>query len=251
MLEVMVNGCSGKMGQIVCDLVEQNENLVLKCGFDKNVTRKFAFPVFDKIENIPEKPHVIVDFSIPAATLNILKYAVSNNVPIVIATTGFTADEEKIIEEYSKQIPIFKSANMSYDIMLMKKIVEWLTPLLKNTDIEITETHHNRKIDSPSGTAQMLADSINEALENTLHCEYNRHDKHEKRNKSEIGMNSIRGGNIVGEHIVQFFGEFETFELKHTSYSRNVFADGALKAAKWLITQTNGLYSTEDMFDKI
>lgn len=247
MLEVMVNGCSGKMGQIVCDLVEQNEDLVLKCGFDKNVTGEFAFPVFDKIENISEKPDVIIDFSVPVATFNILEYAVQNYVPVVIATTGFSDEEEKRIKEYSKQIPIFKSANMSYDIMIMKKLVQWLAPLLKNTDIEITETHHNRKIDSPSGTAQMLADSINSSLGNTLHCEYNRHDKREKRDKNEIGMNSIRGGNIVGEHTVQFFGEFETFELKHTSYSRNVFAEGAIKAAKFLTTMPNGLYNMEDM----
>lgn len=248
MLEVMVNGCYGKMGQIVCDLIEQNENLVLKCGFDKNITGEFAFPVYDKIENIVEKPDVIIDFSIPVATLTILQYAVSNHVPIVIATTGFTNEEELIIKEASKKIPIFKSSNMSYDIMIMKKLVQWLAPLLKNTDIEITETHHNRKIDSPSGTAQMLADSINKSLGNSLYYEYNRHDKHEKRNKNEIGINSIRGGNIVGEHTVQFFGEYETFEIKHTSYSRNLFAEGALKAADFIVTKSNGLYNMEDMF---
>ena len=248
MLEVMVNGCNGKMGQIVCDLVNQNEDLVLKCGFDKNITGEFAFPVYNEIENISEKPDVIIDFSVPVATFNILNYAVQNQVPVVIATTGFSIDEEKIIEKYSKQIPIFKSANMSYDIMIMKKLVQWLAPLLKDTDIEITETHHNRKIDSPSGTAQMLADSINASLGNTLHCEYNRHDKREKRDKNEIGMNSIRGGNIVGEHTVQFFGEFDTFELKHTSYSRNVFAEGAIKAAKFIVNQTPGLYDMDDLF---
>lgn len=248
MLEVMVNGCNGKMGQIVCDLVEQNENLVLKSGFDKNVTGEFAFPVFDKIENITEKPDVIIDFSVPVATFHILEYAVSNHIPIVIATTGFSSEEEKRIEEYSNQIPIFKSANMSYDIMIMKKLVQWLAPLLNDTDIEITETHHNRKIDSPSGTAQMLADTINQSLQNRFHFEYNRHDKREKRDKNEIGINSIRGGNIVGEHVVQFFGEFETFELKHTSYSRNVFAEGAIKAAKFLVNMPEGLYNMEDMF---
>ena len=249
MLEVLVNGCSGKMWQIVCDLVEQDENLVLKCGFDKTVTGAFAFPVFDQIEKITEKPDVIIDFSVPVATFQILEYAVQNHVPVVIATTGFTAEEENKIKEYSKQIPIFKSANMSYDIMIMKKLVQWLAPLLKDTDIEITETHHNRKIDSPSGTAQMLADSINSTLGNNLYCEYNRHDKREKRNKNEIGMNSIRGGNIVGEHVVQFFGESETFELKHTTYSRNVFAEGAIKAAKFLVNKTNGFYCMEDMFN--
>ncbi len=247
MLEVLVNGCNGKMGQVVCDLIEQNENLVLKAGFDKNITGEFAFPVFDKIEDIKEKPDVIIDFSIPIATLNILEYACKNNVPIVIATTGFTKEQEEKIEEYSKIIPIFKSANMSFDIMIMKKLVSWLAPLMKDTDIEIIEAHHNRKIDSPSGTAQMLADSINSALGNTLHCEYNRHDKHEKRDKNEIGMSSIRGGNIVGEHTVQFIGDFETFEIKHTSYSRNVFAEGSLKAASFIVNQKPGLYCMEDM----
>lgn len=247
MLEVMVNGCSGKMGQIVCDLVEQRKDFVLKCGFDRNVTGEFAFPVFNKIENITEKPDVIIDFSVPVATFNILEYAVSNHVPIVIATTGFSEEEEEKIKEYSKKIPIFKSANMSYDIMIMRKLLQWLAPLLKDTDIEITETHHNRKVDSPSGTAEMLADSINASLGNSLHREYNRHDKREKREKNEIGMHSIRGGNIVGEHTVQFFGEFETFELKHTSYSRNVFAEGAIKAANFLVTMPDGLYNMEDM----
>ena len=131
--------------------------------------------------------------------------------------------------------------------MIMKKLVAKLAPLLKDTDIEIIEAHHNRKVDSPSGTAQMLADSINEALGNTLHCEYNRHDKHEKRDKHEIGISSIRGGNIVGEHTVEFIGNFETFEIKHTSYSRNVFAEGALKAADFIVNQVPGLYSMEDM----
>lgn len=247
MLEVMVNGCSGKMGQIVCDLVEQSKDFVLKCGFDRNVTGEFAFPVFNKIENITEKPDVIIDFSVPVATFNILEYAVSNHIPIVIATTGFSEEEEEKIKEYSKKIPIFKSANMSYDIMIMRKLLQWLAPLLKDTDIEITETHHNRKVDSPSGTAEMLADSINASLGNSLHREYNRHDKREKREKNEIGMHSIRGGNIVGEHTVQFFGEFETFELKHTSYSRNVFAEGAIKAANFLVTMPDGLYNMEDM----
>ncbi len=247
MLEIMVNGCSGKMGQIVCDLIEQDNNLVLKSGFDKNVTGEFAFPVFSKIEDIKEKPDVIIDFSVPVATIQILKYAVENNVPTVIATTGFSKEEEEKIKEFSKKIPIFKSANMSYDIMIMKKLVQWIAPLLKDTDIEITETHHNRKIDSPSGTAQMLADAINQSLGNNLHCEYNRHAKREKRDKNEIGMNSIRGGNIVGEHVVQFFGESETFELKHTTYSRNVFAEGAIKAAKFLINKPNGIYNMEDM----
>ena len=136
---------------------------------------------------------------------------------------------------------------MSFDVTMMKNLVKQIAPKLEGTDIEITEVHHNRKIDSPSGTAQMLADSINESLENKYHCEYNRHEKNKKRDKYEIGMNSIRGGNIVGEHVVQFFGEFETFEIRHISYSRNVFAEGALKAAKFLYGKDIGLYNMEDI----
>lgn len=247
MLEVLVNGCNGKMGQVVCDLVEKDEDLLLKCGFDKENTGEFAFPVYTNINEITEKPDVIIDFSIPIATFNILEYAKKNKVPVVIATTGFTEEQENLIKEYSKDFPIFKSANMSYDINIMKRIVMELAPLLKGTDIEITEVHHNRKIDSPSGTAQMLADAINSSLGNTYHCEYNRHDKREKRDKKEIGMSSIRGGNIVGEHTVQFFGEFETFEIKHTSYSRNVFAEGAIKAAKFISNKESGFYNMDDM----
>lgn len=247
MLEVLVNGCNGKMGQVVCDLVEKDEDLLLKCGFDKENTGEFAFPVYTNINEITEKPDVIIDFSIPIATFNILEYAKKNKVPVVIATTGFTEEQENLIKEYSKDLPIFKSANMSYDINIMKRIVMELAPLLKGTDIEITEVHHNRKIDSPSGTAQMLADAINSSLGNTYHCEYNRHDKRKKRDKKEIGMSSIRGGNIVGEHTVQFFGEYETFEIKHTSYSRNVFAEGAIKAAKFISNKESGFYNMDDM----
>lgn len=247
MIKTLVNGCCGRMGHVVCQLLEENEEFKLIAGFDKTDSDDFNIPIYHNIQDIKEKPDLIIDFSIPEATLNILEYASGNLVPIVIATTGISKDQEQKISDYSKKIPIFKSANMSFDISIMKKLVSWLAPMLSDTDIEITETHHNKKIDSPSGTAQMLADCINSSLGNTLYCEYNRHDKREKRNKKEIGMHSIRGGNIVGEHTVQFFGEFETFEIKHTSYSRNVFAEGALKAGKFLIKQQPGLYNMEDM----
>ena len=247
MLNVLVNGCNGKMGNVVCELIEENENMRVIAGFDKVSYSDSKFPIFTDINSINITPDVIIDFSLPVATLNILNYAKTNKIPMVIATTGFTPEQTDEIESASKVIPIFKSANMSFDIMVMKKLVAWLAPLMKNTDIEIIESHHNRKVDSPSGTAQMLADTINEALDNKLHCEYNRHDKHEKRDKNEIGMSSIRGGNIVGEHTVQFIGNFETFEIKHTSYSRNVFAEGALKATEFIVNQQPGLYSMEDM----
>ena len=156
MLNVFVNGCNGKMGNVVCNLVEENENMQIIGGFDKVSYSDSKFPIFTEIENINVKPDVIIDFSLPVATLNILNYAKTNKIPMVIATTGFTDEETKIIKEASKTIPIFKSANMSFDIMLMKKVVSWLAPLLKNTDIEIIEAHHNRKVYIQIGTAQIL-----------------------------------------------------------------------------------------------
>ena len=250
MIKVLVNGCNGKMGQIVCDLASKSEKIEVCAGFDREDNNNTDFKVFTKIEDISVKPDVIIDFSIPVATFNILEYAKTNKVPIVIATTGFNGEEEMKISEYAKFIPIFKSANMSFDVNMMKHLCMQIAPKLKDTDIEITEVHHNRKVDSPSGTAQMLADAINESLGNKYHCEYNRHDKHTKRDKYEIGMSSIRGGNIVGEHVVQFFGEFETFEIKHTSYSRNVFVEGALKAAEFIVNRPAGLYNMDDLVNE-
>ena len=247
MIEVMVNGCNGKMGQIVCELVDKNENMILKCGVDKIDTGYFTFPVYTDLNQIPEKPDVIIDFSVPVATFHVLEYAKKNKIPIVIATTGFTGEEEKKIVEYANDIPIFKSANMSFSINMFQHLLKEIAPKFKSTDIEIIEAHHNRKIDSPSGTAQMFADTINEALGGDYHCEYNRHAKHEKRDKKEIGMSSIRGGNIVGEHTVKFFGDSETFEITHTSYSRNVFAEGAIKATEFIVNKPNGFYNMDDL----
>ena len=246
MIKLLINGCNGKMGQVVYELAKHDEEIEIVGGFDIS-QREDAYPVYTNLEEINEKPDVIIDFSVPKATFNILDYALKTQTPIVIATTGFTDEENKRIKEYSHKIAIFKSANMSFDVTMMKNLLRQIAPKLEGTDIEITEVHHNRKIDSPSGTAQMFADNINEVLGNKYHCEYNRHAKHEKRDKYEIGMNSIRGGNIVGEHIVQFFGEFETFEIKHTTYSRNVFAEGALKAAKYIYRKQNGLYNMDDL----
>ena len=136
---------------------------------------------------------------------------------------------------------------MSFDICLMQKILALLAQNLKNADIEIIESHHNRKIDSPSGTALMLANSINSACENKYYYNFNRLNEKKARDKNEIGFSSIRGGNIVGEHTVKFIGDNETFEITHTCYSRKVFAEGALKAAKFLINKTSGFYNMNDI----
>lgn len=249
MIKVLINGCNGKMGQEVAKIVNVDNDCVLLGGVDKENTGEFTFPVFTDYNEITEKPDVIIDFSVPFATMNILNYAKREHIPLVIATTGFTDEQNTDIKEFAKETPIFKSANMSFDINLMCRIVANLAQILKGNDIEIVETHHNRKVDSPSGTAMLLADSINKALDNSMSYEFDRHSKHEKRSKNEIGISSIRGGNIVGEHSVIFFSENESFEIKHTSYSRSVFAEGAVKAAKFMVEKKfeNGLYDMNDI----
>ena len=247
MFNLVINGCLGRMGQEVAKQSEFYKDLKLVAGIDITENNNSNFPVYSNINDLKEKVDVIIDFSRPESTLNVLEYAKSKNIAVVIATTGFSNEQEEIIKEYGKSIPIFKSANMSFDINLMCKVVSEVAKMLPNNDIEIIETHHNKKIDAPSGTALLLADSINKSLENKMNYVYNRHDIHEKRTQNEIGISSIRGGNIVGEHTVQFFGPFETFEIKHTSYSRSVFADGALKAACFIVNKDAGFYTMNDL----
>lgn len=246
-MKVLINGCNGKMGQEVAKQVKLAQDMEVVCGVDKIDTGDNFFPVFTKVQDIDIIPDVIIDFSIPQATFSILEFAKQKNIPIVIATTGFSEAEIKKIEKYSEIIPVFKSSNMSFEINVMAKLVSKLAVKLENSDIEIIETHHNRKIDSPSGTALILADSINNSLDNQMNYEYNRHSKREKRSKNEIGIHSIRGGTEVGKHSVIFFGDNESFEITHTCTSRSVFARGAIKAAKYVMLKDNGLYSMDDL----
>ena len=246
-MNILLNGASGRMGNEVATCVKGQQDLKIVSGFDREENLKGEFPIYNKIENIKEKIDVIIDFSVPVATFEILKYAKKNKVPVVIATTGFNEEELKQIEELSKEIPIFKSSNMSLEINLMSTLVQKVAEVLKESDIEIIETHHNRKIDSPSGTAILLANAINEVFNGEKEYNFDRMNKREKRDKKEIGFSSIRGGNIVGEHTVQFFGENETLEITHKSYSRQVFAEGAIKAARFIIKQQAGLYDMKDL----
>jgi len=249
MIKVLISGCSGKMGHILADVIRRTPNFEIFAGYDKQ-NIDCDFDVYTDFRDLKTKPDVIIDFSLPDAIFNILDYAKNHKIPLVIATTGYPLHEEARIKHFSKHIPIFKSANMSYEINLMTKILQEITPKLKNSDIEIVETHHNRKVDAPSGTARLLADSINRSVDNSFVYEFDRFNRLEKRDKNKIGFSSIRGGNIVGEHSVFFFGENETLEIKHTALSRDVFAEGALRAAEFIINQKNGLYSMDDLLDK-
>jgi len=247
MLRVLINGCNGKMGQVLSKEIKETPEVETVCGFDRVDTGDNDYPVFTEIENINITPDIIIDFSVPEATFKILDYAVKNSLPVVIATTGFTPEEEEKIKDISKEIPIFKSANMSYEINLMKNLVADLSKKLQGSDIEIIETHHNRKVDAPSGTALMLANGINEAQNGEMEYEYNRHAKREKRPKNEIGIHSIRGGNEAGKHTVIFFGNNESFEITHNVLSRAVFASGAIKAAFFLKERSAGLYNMDNL----
>ena len=246
-MRILLNGANGRMGNEIIELVKKQSDVKVVCGFDKEENKKVQFPIYNKIEDIKEQVDVIIDFSIPVATFKILEYARKNKIPTVIATTGFNEGELKEIEKISKEIPIFKSSNMSLEINLMVSLVQNIAKVLKESDIEIIETHHNKKIDSPSGTAILLADAINKVLEEKKEYNFDRMRKREKRDKKEIGFSAIRGGNIVGEHTVQFFGENETLEITHKSYSRQVFAEGALKAARFIVNQQEGLYDMNDL----
>ena len=239
------------MGKVVADELKSNNEMKVTCGFDRQENLDYSFPVYNNTSKIKEKIDVIIDFSHVNMTIEILKFAKDKNIPIVIATTGFNNEQEEFIKDCSKIIPIFKSANMSFDINLMCKIVAKLAQHLADSDIEITETHHRNKVDAPSGTALLLANSINGVLTEKKDYVFDRHSRSCQRGNNEIGFSSIRGGNIVGEHTVQFFGPYETFEIKHTSYSRSVFADGAIKAGSFIIGKDVGMYSMDDLVEKI
>lgn len=237
MINVLINGFNGRMGQEVYNQVELAENFKFIAGIDQGIN----------VDEITDKIDVIIDFSTPAGTVSMLEYAKTHSIPMVIATTGFSDEQLEIIKNYSKDLPIFKSSNMSYETNLMISIVSKIAKELANSDIEIVETHHNKKVDSPSGTALMIADSINSALDNSMHYEFDRHSKKSPRDKKEIGIHSLRGGTEVGKHSVFFFGENESLEISHTTTSRAVFANGALKAAEFIIGKPNGLYNMNDL----
>ena len=251
MYNLLVVGCSGHMGQIVCKIAKESADFTVVAGYDRATDDNVEYPIFDNTENLnsflsENKVDVIIDFSLPEATMNVIKSAVMYKIPMVIATINISEEQQKIIDEASKEIKIFKSANMSYEIKVMEDILRMVAPKLKEYDIEIVEEHHNRKADAPSGTAKLLANAINDSLGGNMEIvkEYDA-----KREKNQIGVHSVRGGNIVGVHTVKFIGMSDELEITHRAQSRDMFAEGAIKAAKWLIENNNqsGLFNMNDM----
>lgn len=246
MINVLINGITGKMGQVLLNEINNLDDMKVVAGISPHDVDEII-PTYTNPEDIKEKIGIIIDFSTPEGTMSILEYAKKHNIPLVIATTGFNKDQQAKILKYSKEIPIFQSSNMSFEINIMCDMVAKLAKQLNNSDIEIVETHHRNKVDAPSGTALMLANSINTALDNEMDYIYDRHSVRQKRKDNEIGIHSLRGGTEVGKHSVFFFGDNESFEITHTVNSRSIFAKGAIKSAYFLLNQEKGFYDMKDL----
>lgn len=248
MINIMMSGCNGKMGQVISRLASQRDDLKIAVGYDINDLLNNSYPVFTNLKNCNVKVDVIIDFSNPEAFENLVDYAVSKKIPLVMATTGLSQSQQKTLETVSRQIPVFFSANMSLGVNLLLDLVKKAAKLLEtNFDIEIVEKHHNQKLDAPSGTALAIADAINSVLEQKQEYIYDRHSRRKKRSKHEIGIHAVRGGTIVGEHSVIFAGSDEIIEINHMAMSKDIFGIGALRAAAFLYDKKPGLYSMKDL----
>ncbi|NCC87417.1 MAG: 4-hydroxy-tetrahydrodipicolinate reductase [Clostridia bacterium] len=250
MNSILLSGCNGKMGKFIANCVEQRDDCEIIAGIDISNKKNDCFEVFESINDFKKKADVIIDFSHPSSLEKLLEYAVSTNTPAVVATTGLSNEQIENIEEVSKKVPIFFSANMSLGVNLVRELAEKATKVLGSSfDIEIVEAHHNQKIDAPSGTALMLANSISEQLRTPPVYEFDRHSKRAKREKNEIGIHAIRGGTIVGEHEIIFAGHDEIIKISHSAMSKEIFATGSINAALFLCGKPAGLYSMSDLID--
>lgn len=247
MIKAILCGASGKMGGFTAAAAEADGGVQIVEGVDK-INNGEKFPIFASFSDITVKADMIIDFSHPALLDDLLDYAVKNRIPAVIATTGYSDTQLAAIRKAAETIPIFFTFNMSLGINLIAALSKRAAEILGDGfDIEIIEKHHNQKIDAPSGTAIMLANELNAARGDTLRYEYDRHSVRRKRPKDEIGIHSVRGGTIVGEHDVIFAGHDEVITISHAAQSKEVFAVGAVRAAKFLHGKAPGLYNMNDM----
>ena len=231
MTRIIITGANGKMGHVIRSVVAGREDCTVVAGVDFN-TQAADFPIYKTIAEVQEEADVIIDFSNPALLDDLLTYSAAKSMPLVIATTGYTAEQKAKIEAAAEKCPIFFTYNMSMGI---------------NLDIEIVEKHHNQKIDAPSGTALMLADAMCKEIDHPMKYEYDRHAKREKRTRDEIGIHAVRGGTIVGEHEIIFAGRDEILTLSHSARSKEIFAVGAVNAAVFMCGKDAGLYDMSQM----
>lgn len=244
MIRIIMHGCNGRMGQMITGLAEKDPDVEIVAGVDVSDHIQNSYPIFDSIAKCDVAADVVIDFASAKAVDGLLDYCVDKKLPCVLCTTGLSEEQIQKVKEVSGRTAILKSANMSLGVNLLMKLLKEATGVLAQAgfDIEIVEKHHNQKLDAPSGTALALADVINKELDNTYEYVYDRSTRREKRPVKEIGISAVRGGTIVGDHDVIFAGTDEVITLSHRAYSREVFAKGALQAAKFLSGKPAGLY---------
>ncbi|MBQ8348739.1 MAG: 4-hydroxy-tetrahydrodipicolinate reductase [Ruminococcus sp.] len=243
MTNIVICGANGKMGKTIYSCIQERDDCKVVAGIDIYTEQYADFPIVDAPDKLPVKADVIIDFSNPASLNALLDYCLSTGTPVVLASTGYNDEQINQIKNAAQQIPVFFTFNMSLGINLLVQLAKKAASVLGDQfDIEIVEKHHNQKLDAPSGTAIMIANAINETLDNSKHYVYDRHSRRQKREKSEIGMHAIRGGTIVGEHDIIFAGHDEVITLSHSAASKTVFAEGSINAAVFLKNQSAGLY---------
>ncbi len=249
MVKMIMHGCNGRMGRTIEELAKDDAGIEIIAGIDAFGDIPHDFPVFKTLSDCDVKADVIVDFSNASAVDGLLDYCAANNLPVVLCSTGLSEEQLAKVKEISTKVAVLKSANMSVGINVLLKVLKDISPILAAAgfDIEIVEKHHNQKLDSPSGTALALADSINESMNNEFDYTYDRSQRREKRPQKEIGISAVRGGTIVGDHDVIFAGKDEVVTLSHRAYSRAIFGKGAIEAAKYLAGKGPGLYDMSDV----
>lgn len=247
MINVLICGALGKMGANLVALLDGDEQAKIVAGIDRVCGVVGDAPVYDSFEYVKEKVDVIIDFSSPAVLKSELEFAKKVKCPVVLATTGYSADQLALIDQTANEIAIFKTANFSLGVNLIVKLAKKASQVLgENFDVEIIEKHHNQKVDAPSGTALMLADAINDANGGDKEYLNGREGAVGKRGK-EIGIHAVRGGTIVGDHDVLFCGEDEIVTISHSARSKKIFANGAIKAGKWIVGKPAGKYDMTDL----
>lgn len=240
-MNLAIWGIDGKMGQMIADIAKDNDYWTSIEGVSENIS----------VSELSKKPDIVIDFSHPTAINEVVAYCRENSIPLVIGTTGFTEEGLKLIQDASLKIPILKATNMSIGMNILFSLVEQAARILKNRctlDIEVIESHHNRKKDAPSGSAKTIVASIEKGLGEERKHVFGRSGQC-PREKGEIGVHAIRGGNIVGVHEVDFIGEMETIKITHEAYDRSIYARGALQAAKFLIDKPSGMYNIKDVLN--
>lgn len=251
MTRIIMHGCSGKMGQVISQLVSEESDASIVAGVDVFPKDDSPYPVFKDFSSCNVEADVIIDFSIASAVDALLDHVESTGIPCIVCTTGLSKEQMDRLYIISEKAPIFFSANMSLGVNLLISLAKQAAKVLSssNFDIEIIEKHHNQKVDAPSGTALAIAHSINETLDFSYEYKFDRSTIREKRQKNEIGIHAMRGGTIVGEHSIIFAGQDEVIELKHNALSKEVFAVGAVRAAKFMAGRPNGLYDMSHLIE--